>query len=217
MNYIKLDKELNIPLYQQLYDSFKTAIDNYELKSDQRLPSEEIICQSFNISRSVVKITYQKLEDENYIYRKAKDGSFVTPRYRYQSVLDRTPFFVDALNELDLNWSFIINLNEIKDSNKHSTISYFIDDNPFCIADINVHNSIDLERSENWEDLKFKYKHKTSFKAKLLSKFEAQFLNLNEASVVFEIKTVFYSNEEEMAVIVQWVSSSFGEIEVDVS
>ena len=62
MNYITLDKQSKIPLYQQLADSFMRAIEAHQLLPEQRLPSEEVLCQTFGISRSVVKLAYDQLE-----------------------------------------------------------------------------------------------------------------------------------------------------------
>lgn len=69
MNYIHLNKFLNIPLYLQLKDCIKEAILTGELNDKEKLPTEEAICAVFNISRPVVRQAFNELIKEGLITR----------------------------------------------------------------------------------------------------------------------------------------------------
>jgi len=77
MKYINLFKNSSTPLYAQLKDSIKQAIKSGLLKPNDKLPTEEEICEEFNISRPVVRQAYKDLLDENYIVRFKSRGTFV--------------------------------------------------------------------------------------------------------------------------------------------
>lgn len=77
MNYIHLNKFLNIPLYLQLKDCIKEAILTGELNDKEKLPTEEAICAVFNISRPVVRQAFNELIKEGLITRIQGKGSFV--------------------------------------------------------------------------------------------------------------------------------------------
>ena len=77
MKYISLFKSSSTPLYAQLKDSIKQAIKNGQLKPNDKLPTEEELCEEFRISRPVVRQAYKELLDENYIIRFKSRGTFV--------------------------------------------------------------------------------------------------------------------------------------------
>lgn len=216
MNFITLDKQSKTPLYQQLMDSFIKAIEDYTLLPEQRLPSEEVLCQAFGISRSVVKLAYQKLEDLRYISRNPKGGSYVYPHYRYQAILDHAPFFSEALKQSPYHWTYTLNLDELMDHQRHLKISYFIEGLPICVSDLTLPPEMSFVPHEPWTMLIEHYPHSTTFKVKALTKYEAQFFNLNESIAVFEMQTLFREGEHIVATLNQWISPYMGELIVEV-
>ena len=216
MNFITLDKQSKTPLYQQLMDSFIKAIENYTLLPEQRLPSEEVVCQAFGISRSVVKTAYQKLEDLHYITRNPKGGSYAYPRYRYQTILDQAPFFIEALKQSPYQWSYTLNLDEVIDHQRHLKLSYFIEGLPICVSDLILPKDSEFDPYLDWNPILEQFKHTTTFKVKVLSKYEAQFFNQQEAFAVFEMETTFREGENIIATLNQWISPYMGELVVEV-
>lgn len=216
MNFISLDKQSKSPLYQQLIDSFQQAINQYTLLPDQRLPSEEVLCQTFNISRSVVKIAYQKLETDGYIYRNPKGGSYVCSQTRYQKILEHAPFLLEALTESGFEWEYKINLNEIQNTTRHLKITYFIEGIPMCVSDLEIPFDIDFDPKKDWSHLMASYQHTTSFKAKILSKYESLFFNQSEEMAVFELMTQFTLENKRIATLKQWISPLMGNLVVEV-
>ena len=55
MDYITINKYSLVPLYSQLKESIKEAIQNGTLKPGDKLPTEHEICNHFNLSRTVTR------------------------------------------------------------------------------------------------------------------------------------------------------------------
>jgi len=77
MEFIKIDKNLPIPLHIQLARSIRDAIDDGTLPTNSKLPTEEEIGLHYNLSRPVVRQAYKQLIEERLIYRQKSKGSFV--------------------------------------------------------------------------------------------------------------------------------------------
>ena len=67
-----------IPLYYQIKDSLKQRILAGEFKENQRLPSENELCDLYLVSKSTVRQALSDLVREGMIYRDQGRGSFVT-------------------------------------------------------------------------------------------------------------------------------------------
>lgn len=65
------------PLYKQVSDSIKNAINSGELKTNEYLPSIRNMAKELKISVITVKRAYKDLEDEGLIITRPGLGSFV--------------------------------------------------------------------------------------------------------------------------------------------
>ncbi|MFD1737538.1 PLP-dependent aminotransferase family protein [Bacillus salitolerans] len=74
---VVLDERLNIPLYQQLYESLKKAIYEGTLTPGTKLPSVRQMARAHNISKMTVESGYQQLLAEGYIESRARSGFYV--------------------------------------------------------------------------------------------------------------------------------------------
>ncbi len=74
-------------LRQQLEDGIYTA--------DEKLPSENQLCQKFDVSRVTVRKALQTLENDGLIYRSQGLGSFVSDDRTRQSLMQLTDFEED--------------------------------------------------------------------------------------------------------------------------
>ena len=92
MNYIVLNKFSKVPLYLQLKDSIKTAINDGVLRNKDQLPTEESICKVFNVSRPVVRQAYNELIDEGLILRHQGKGTYVNKATIYTNLMYRLNF-----------------------------------------------------------------------------------------------------------------------------
>lgn len=77
MDYITINKYSLVPLYSQLKESIKEAIQNGTLKPGDKLPTEHEICNHFNLSRTVTRQAFYELMSEGYIIRYKSRGTFV--------------------------------------------------------------------------------------------------------------------------------------------
>ena len=94
MNYIRINKFSKVPLYVQLYDSIKAAIQSGQLKDKDKLPPEEVLAETFNISRPVIRQAYRALHEEGLIDRFQGRGSYVRKRIEFSNI-----FFKQTFNE----------------------------------------------------------------------------------------------------------------------
>jgi GntR family transcriptional regulator / MocR family aminotransferase len=74
----KLQSELALPLYQQIYDHLRTAIVEGQLKTGTKLPSTRALADELGVSRNTVLNAYDQLAAEGYLERVECRGTFVT-------------------------------------------------------------------------------------------------------------------------------------------
>lgn len=77
MHYFTIQTQSKVPLYIQLVDSIKLAIEANHLRHLDPLPTESQIAMMFHISPIVVKQAYQRLKDMHLIISIKGKGSFV--------------------------------------------------------------------------------------------------------------------------------------------
>ncbi|MBN2391687.1 MAG: extracellular solute-binding protein [Anaerolineae bacterium] len=74
-----VDRTSPIPLYYQLKLHIRKQMESGELHPGDRLPTEMELCELFSISRAPVRQALTELAREGLIYRRAGQGSFVSP------------------------------------------------------------------------------------------------------------------------------------------
>jgi GntR family transcriptional regulator / MocR family aminotransferase len=90
---ILLNKTIDLPLHQQLYEELRQAILTGKLLPRERLPSTRMLAQSLGISRGTVKLGYEQLLNEGYLETAPGSGTFVCQQIsdRSMSVLPSQP------------------------------------------------------------------------------------------------------------------------------
>lgn len=73
-----IDKSVPIPLYYQLKQMIKRDIEKGKYKPGDRLPTEQELCERFDISRQPVRHALTELVYEGILYRKPGRGTFVS-------------------------------------------------------------------------------------------------------------------------------------------
>jgi DNA-binding GntR family transcriptional regulator len=105
MTYFFINNQSKTPLYLQIVESIKVAIEQKKLRHLDALPSESQIAQMFHISPIVVKQAYQLLKDMNLIQSVKGKGSFVFTRPKH--TLNYGLFSVTNNQQFDkLPWTF---------------------------------------------------------------------------------------------------------------
>ena len=73
----KLDKDSEIPLFEQLEELMRARLDTNDLSPGDKLPSESELSDQFDISRMTVRHALDRLVREGLIVRKPGKGAFV--------------------------------------------------------------------------------------------------------------------------------------------
>ncbi len=97
MDYIKINKFSMIPLYSQLKESIKSAIEDGILKPGDKLPTELAICEKFSLSRTVTRQAFYELMNEGYICRYKSRGTFVSQRNQQNVFFKKIMSFNDEM------------------------------------------------------------------------------------------------------------------------
>jgi GntR family transcriptional regulator len=95
----KIDFSNLIPYYIQLIGILKESIENGELETGQRLPSEPELCHIYGVSRTVIRQTLQEMAYQGLIERKKGKGTFITgPKINERFVQKLSGFYQDMID-----------------------------------------------------------------------------------------------------------------------
>ncbi|ANX01190.1 GntR family transcriptional regulator [Thermoclostridium stercorarium subsp. leptospartum DSM 9219] len=72
-----INRYSNIPLYCQLKNIILEKIESGEYKEDTKIPSEQELCEQYNISRPTVRQAINELTSNGYLYKLKGKGTFV--------------------------------------------------------------------------------------------------------------------------------------------
>lgn len=90
---IEVEFKSGIPLYIQIKNYVREEIKNGTLKVGDKIPSEELLCEKFNVSRITVIRALRDLVSEGFIIRKQGKGSFVD-KPNYEKDLNKFANFI---------------------------------------------------------------------------------------------------------------------------
>lgn len=76
MKKFTLNKDIDTPLYIQLYEKFKSLIEENQL-DDEKLPSIRSLSKSLGVNNVTVVSAYKLLEKEGYVYSLKGSGTYV--------------------------------------------------------------------------------------------------------------------------------------------
>lgn len=77
-DYLQLSQEGKKPLYQQLYEAVKEAVETGRLKKGERMPSIRRLSEDLKLSRTTIETAYQQLCVEGFIKSYPQKGYFVS-------------------------------------------------------------------------------------------------------------------------------------------
>src|SRR5215472_9757162 len=76
---VVLVRDDSIPLYRQIYEHFRAAITQGQLRPGGRLPSARRLAQEFATARGTVDVAYAMLAGEGYVVGRGPAGTVVSP------------------------------------------------------------------------------------------------------------------------------------------
>src|ERR1044071_3285709 len=74
---IPLDRQADIPLYQQIESYLRQAILSGNLSANMRLPAARQLAQDLGINRSTVENAYSALEADGLVFSRMGSGTYV--------------------------------------------------------------------------------------------------------------------------------------------
>lgn len=241
MEYITIDKTIKKAIYIQIADSIREAIISGRLKDMDKLPTENELCDCFEISDIVVKRAYSVLVEDKLVRRIQGSGTFVTtretyrfplrmskhiefqPQYNYQSKFKRI-LLLDLLKPK----TYIAEALQISNEDLVYMVKFvvYIDKSPVLLqtsyfpislypkmnTDMFHHHALPL-LIENY----FSY-HLTSIKSMYfpmnLSSYDASLLSMMKHDPAHLIKSTFYSNDQSVCYAESLFPGPFTEFEV---
>ncbi len=134
--------------YELVYNYINELI-NTELKDHDKIPSENTLCEMFNLSRLTVRQGINKLKSEGYLYSRKGSGNYVNPKKIIYNISPYTTFSNEILKlkktpTIKLLESKIIKADEtiakklsIKEAQEVLYVKNmrFVDDVPFLFAE----------------------------------------------------------------------------------
>ena len=97
---MKIDHTSSIPFYIQLREVLEARILGGEWQPGDRLPTEQEMCATYDVSRTVVRQTLLEMENKGLIIKRRGKGSFVAkPKIREGLVQKLTGFYHDMAEQ----------------------------------------------------------------------------------------------------------------------
>ncbi len=87
-----INKFSSIPLYLQLKDLIISKIESNEYPPNTQIPSEQDLCQRYDISRPTVRQAITELTNSGYLYKEKGKGTFVYGRKNVIDIKDYSGF-----------------------------------------------------------------------------------------------------------------------------
>ncbi len=98
MDYININPQLKIPIYQQLVDAIRVAIKKGILVSGQKLPTVQEMTNALGVARGTVKRAYDELEHISLIQKVQGRGTFVS--YNHDNSANRKEKAMIAIGKM---------------------------------------------------------------------------------------------------------------------
>jgi GntR family transcriptional regulator len=96
LTHARINKDTAIPYYFQLKESLKSLVDEGTLREGDQIPSEQDLCQEFDVSRTVVRQALNELVNEGLLVRHKGKGTFVArPKILANLMQSLTGFYKD--------------------------------------------------------------------------------------------------------------------------
>lgn len=109
-----INKYSNVPLYSQLKDLIIEKIEHGEYSEETKIPSEQELCVSYDISRPTVRQAITELTNNGFLYKEKGKGTFVAKSKTKVDIKSYTGFTDSILDSQDPGVHNIISIKSIK-------------------------------------------------------------------------------------------------------
>lgn len=82
-----IDRENFVPIYYQIGEQIRQAIEAGIYKTEEKLSSEEALADKFKVSRKTIRLTLDKLVKEGYVTRVKGKGTFVSSNFNKRKII----------------------------------------------------------------------------------------------------------------------------------
>jgi GntR family transcriptional regulator len=96
---VVIDIEAPVPVFTQLIDQIKRAVQNEEIRSGDALPSIRQLANDLDLNNKTVAKAYRLLERDSVIQTKGYRGTFVHPDAKANSTVDLNAWVVKTLGK----------------------------------------------------------------------------------------------------------------------
>ncbi len=108
-----INKFSTVPLYCQLKNIILGKIESGDYKEDSKIPSEQDLCEQYNISRPTVRQAINELTNNGQLYKVRGKGTFVSKRKSSVHIQDYSGFTDSILDSLEPEKKDIISVSTI--------------------------------------------------------------------------------------------------------
>ena len=107
-----INKYSSVPLYFQLKTMIQEKIEGGEYAADSQIPSEQDLCEEFDISRPTVRQAISELTASGHLYKLKGKGTFVSKSKSLISIRDFNGFTDSILDSKDPSANRFIGLEQ---------------------------------------------------------------------------------------------------------
>lgn len=108
-----INKYSNVPLYSQLKDLIIEKIEAGEYAEESKIPSEQELCESYDISRPTVRQAITELTNNGYLYKEKGKGTFVARSKTKVDIKSYTGFTDSILDSQEPGLRNIISIRSV--------------------------------------------------------------------------------------------------------
>ena len=87
-----INKYSSVPLYFQLKTMIQEKIEGGKYAADSKIPSEQVLCEEFDISRPTVRQAISELTSSGHLYKLKGKGTFVSKQKSLINIKDYNGF-----------------------------------------------------------------------------------------------------------------------------
>lgn len=108
-----INKYSNVPLYSQLKNLIIEKIECGEYAEDSKIPSEQELCEQYDISRPTVRQAISELTNNGFLYKEKGKGTFVARSKAKVDIKNYTGFTDSILDSQDPGQHHIISMKVV--------------------------------------------------------------------------------------------------------